>query len=142
MAKVTKNNSMKVKKILKRDLSIRKRYKTTYKDIKKYFTIINKSVFNDLLSPFNEILIKKIYRDKKSCTHTWGQVVCWEWKRKGTKQYWLEMLPEYRDKRDFVETLGHEMVHLYQMANVGDSGNHNKLFYSFRPKLNAIGLDL
>ena len=133
---------MKVKKILKRDLSIRKRYKTTYKDIKKYFTIINKSVFNDLLSPFNEILIKKIYRDKKSCTHTWGQVVCWEWKRKGTKQYWLEMLPEYRDKRDFVETLGHEMVHLYQMANIGDTGNHNKVFYSFRPKLNAIGLDL
>ena len=133
---------MKVKKILKRDLSIRKRYKTTYKDIKKYFTIINKSVFNDLLSPFNEILIKKIYRDKKACTHTWGQVVCWEWKRKGTKQYWLEMLPEYRDKRDFVETLGHEMVHLYQMANIGDTGNHNKVFYSFRPKLNKIGLDL
>ena len=133
---------MKVKKILKRDLSIRKRYKTTYKDIKKYFTIINKSVFNDLLSLFNEILIKKIYRDKKSCTHTWGQVVCWEWKRKGTKQYWLEMLPEYRDKRDFVETLGHEMVHLYQMANIGDTGNHNKVFYSFRPKLNKIGLDL
>ena len=22
------------------------------------------------------------------------------------------------------------------------TGNHNKLFYSFRPKLNAIGLDL
>lgn len=132
---------MKTKKILKRDLSIRKRYKTTYKDIKKYFTIINKSVFNNLLSPFNEILIKKIYRDesKKYC---WGQVICHEWERKGTKQYWLEMLPEYRDKRDFVETLGHEMVHLYQMANIGDSGNHNKIFYSFRPKLNRIGLDL
>jgi len=142
MIRVTKNNSMKVKKILKRDLSTRRKYKTTYKDIKKYFTIINKSVFNDLLSPFNEILIKKIYRDKKSCTHTWGQVVCWEWKRKGTKQYWLEMLPEYRDKRDFVETLGHEMVHLYQMANIGDTGNHNKVFYSFRPKLNRIGLDI
>jgi len=132
---------MKTKKILKRDLSIRRKYKTTYKDIKKYFTIINKSVFNNLLSPFNEILIKKIYRDesKKYC---WGQVICHEWERKGTKQYWLEMLPEYRDKRDFVETLGHEMVHLYQMANIGDTGNHNKVFYSFRPKLNKIGLDL
>ena len=132
---------MKVKKILKRDLSIRKRYKTTYKDIKKYFTIINKSVFNDLLSPFNEILIKKIYRDETK-RYCWGQVICHELKRKGTKQYWLEMLPEYRDKRDFVETLGHEMVHLYQMANIGDTGNHNKVFYSFRPKLNKIGLDL
>lgn len=132
---------MKTKKILKRDLSIRKKYKTTYKDIKKYFTIINKSVFNNLLSPFNEIQIKKIYRDssKKYC---FGQVIAWEWKRKGTRQFYLEMLPEYRDKRDFVETLGHEMVHLYQMANIGDSGNHNKIFYSFRPKLNRIGLDL
>ena len=132
---------MKTKKILKRDLSIRRKYKTTYKDIKKYFTIINKSVFNNLLSPFNEILIKKIYRDE-SKRYCWGQVICHEWERKGTKQYWLEMLPEYRDKRDFVETLGHEMVHLYQMANIGDTGNHNKIFYSFRPKLNKIGLDL
>jgi hypothetical protein len=141
MPKVKTSKSMKTKKILKRDLSIRRKYKTTYKDIKKYFTIINKSVFNNLLSPFNEILIKKIYRDE-SKRYFWGQVICREWERKGTKQYWLEMLPEYRDKRDFVETLGHEMVHLYQMANIGDSGNHNKIFYSFRPKLNRIGLDL
>ena len=132
----------KIKKKLRRELSSRKKYKTTYKDIKYYFGMINKVVFKNKLSPFNEILIKKIYKDKKSCTHTWGQVVCWEWKRKGTKQYWLEMLPEYRDKRDFVETLGHEMVHLYQMANIGDTGNHNKIFYSFRPKLNKIGLDI
>ena len=132
----------KIKKKLRRELSSRKKYKTTYNDIIYYFGMINKVVFKNKLSPFNEILIKKIYKDKKSCTHTWGQVVCWEWKRKGTKQYWLEMLPEYNSKRDFVDTLGHEMVHLYQMANVGDSGNHNKLFYSFRPKLNEIGLDL
>jgi len=52
------------------------------------------------------------------------------------------MLPEYKDKKDFVDTLGHEMVHLYQMANLGDTGNHNKLFYSFGPKLNEIGLQL
>ena len=79
------------------------------------------------------MLIKKIYRRlKKKC---YGQVIAWEWKRKGTRVYHLEMLPYYRNKKDFVDTLGHEMVHLYQMANVGDTGNHNKLFYSFRPKL-------
>jgi len=82
-----------VKKILKRDLVSNRKYKTTFKDINKYFKIINKAVFKNVL-------------------------------------------------QDFVDTLGHEMVHLYQMANVGDTGNHNKLFYSFRPKLNAIGLDL
>ena len=103
--------------------------------------MINKAVFNNKLAPFNEIKIKKIYKDesKKFC---YGQVTTWVWERKGTQQFWLEMLPEYRNKKDFVDTLGHEMVHLYQMANLGDTGNHNKVFYSFRPKLNAIGLDL
>jgi hypothetical protein len=140
MAK-TKTKKSQVKKILKRELASRKKYKTTYKDIKHYFDIINKSVFDNVLSPFNDIIIKKIYRDKTK-KYCYGQVVVWEWKRKGTRVFHLEMLPEYRNKKDFVDTLGHEMVHLYQMANVGDSGNHNKLFYSFRSKLNAIGLDL
>src|SRR5210317_99648 len=140
MAK-TKSKKSQVKKILKRELSSRKKYKTTYKDIKHYFDVINKSVFDNILSPFNEILIKKIYRDK-SKKYCYGQVVVWEWKRKGTRVFHLEMLPYYHNKKEFVDTLGHEMVHLYQMANVGDTGNHNKLFYSFRSKLNAIGLDL
>ena len=137
----TKNKSMAVKKILKRELASRNKYRTTYKDIKKYFDIINKTVFNNILAPFNDIKIKKIYKDK-SKKYCYGQVTVWEWKRKGTQQFHLEMQPSYRNKKDFVDTLGHEMVHLYQMANVGDTGNHNKLFYSFRPKLNAIGLDL
>ena len=136
--KVT-SKSMKVKTILKRELASRNKYKTTYKDIKKYFKIINKAIFKNLLSPFNEIKIKEIRDPKSMC---YGQVVAYEWKRKGTRVYHLEMLPTYRTKKDFVDTLGHEMVHLYQMANKGDTGNHNKLFYSFRPKLNAIGLDL
>ena len=128
-----------VKKTLKRELASRKKYKTTYKDIKKYFKIINKAVFKNKLSPFNEILIKNIRDRHIKCM---GQVVAWSWKRKGTVQYWLEMLPTYHNKQEFVDTLGHEMVHLYQMANMGDTGNHNKLFYSFRPKLNKVGLDL
>jgi hypothetical protein len=137
----TKSRSMVVKKILKRELASRNKYKTTYKDIKKYFNMINKVIFNNKLSPFNEIKIKKIYKDdsKKFC---YGLVEIIERKRKGTRSYSLEMLPSYRNKKEFVDTLGHEMIHLYQMANVGDTGNHNKLFYSFRPKLNAIGLDL
>ena len=135
MGKTTTKKS-KVKKILKRELVSNRKYKTTYKDINKYFKIINKAVFKNVLQPFNDIQIKKIYKDetKKSC---YGQVVVWEWKRKGTQQFWLEMLPEYRNKKDFVDTLGHEMVHLYQMANKGDSGNHNKLFFSFEPKLKS-----
>ena len=132
---------MRVKKVLKRELASNRKYKTTYKDIKKYFNVINKALFKNVLQPFNDIQIKKIYKDesKKFC---YGQVTTWMWERKGTQQFWLEMLPTYRNKKEFVETLAHEMIHLWQMNIKGDTGNHNKLFYSFRPKLNKLGLDL
>ena len=62
-----------IKKVLKRELVSNRKYKTTYKDIKKYFEIINKAVFNKQLSPFNEILIKKIAKKigfkNISCSH-------------------------------------------------------------------------
>ena len=130
-----------MKKVLKRELASNRKYKTTYKDIKKYFKVLNKALFKNILQPFNDIQIKKIYKDesKKFC---YGQVTTWMWERKGTQQFWLEMLPTYRNKKEFVETLAHEMIHLWQMNHVGDTGNHNKLFYSFRPKLNKLGLDL
>ena len=130
-----------MKKVLKRELASNRKYKTTYKDIKKYFNVINKALFKNILQPFNDIQIKNINKDetKKFC---YGQVTTWVWERKGTQQFWLEMLPSYRNKKEFVETLAHEMIHLWQMNIKGDTGNHNKIFYSFRPKLNKLGLDL
>jgi len=128
-----------IKAKLKAELSVKRKYKTTYTDIKKYFKIINEAVFDNLLSPFNEILIKQIRDREVKCM---GQVVAWEWKRKGTRQYWLEMLPSYITKQDFVDTLGHEMIHLYQMANIGDTGNHNETFYSFKKPMKQIGLNI
>lgn len=133
------DKKQKVKKLLRRELSVKSQYKTTYKDIKKYFKIINESIFENKLSPFNQIEIKEIRDRKKYC---YGYVEVLEWQRKGTRVYRLQMQPYYKTKKDFVDTLGHEMVHLYQMANLGDTGNHNKLFYSFEPKLKQIGLKI
>ena len=127
----------KVKKRLKKELLSVIKYQTTYKDIKKYFRLINENVFNGKLSPFNDINI--MYMNRKKYV---AQVLILEWKRKGTNQFNLEMNKTYKNKKEFVDTLGHEMIHLYQMANLGDTGNHNDTFYSFRPKLNAIGLDI
>ena len=127
----------KVKKRLKKELLSVRKYKTTYKDIKKYFRLINDNVFNGKLSPFNDINI--MYMNRKKYV---AQVLILEWKRKGTNQFNLEMNKTYKNKKEFVDTLGHEMIHLYQRANLGDTGNHNDTFYSFRPKLNAIGLDI
>jgi hypothetical protein len=141
MKKQKLDKNKRVKKVLKRELASNRKYKTTYKDIKKYFNVLNKALFKNILQPFNDIQIKKIYKDetKKFC---YGQVTTWVWERKGTQQFWLEMLPTYRNKKEFVETLAHEMIHLWQMNIKGDTGNHNKLFYSFRPKLNKLGIDL
>jgi hypothetical protein len=129
----------KVKKLVKEEIiPSRRKYKTTYKDINIWFNYLNDVVFDGRLTPFNDIQIKTI-RDK---IKVWGQVVILEQKRKGTRQYVLEMLPYYHTKKEFVDTLAHECVHLYQMSNLGDTGNHNAVFYSYRTKLSQLGLQL
>jgi len=136
---VKKQRKQRIKMKLKKELSEsgKKKYTTTYKDIKKYFKLINDYVFEGELSPFNEIEIKNL--DRQHCV---GQVVIDEQKRKGTRKYRLELMPKYQDKPYFLDTLAHEMVHLYQMQNAGDTGNHNDLFYSFVPKLKQVGLGI
>jgi hypothetical protein len=71
-----------------------------------------------------------------------GQVIQLDFKRKGTRVHKLEMDIKYDNKKDFLETLAHEMVHLYQFTQINDNGAHNKLFYSFKPKLKSVGLKL
>ena len=128
---------LKLKRKLKKEFMSNRRYATTYKDIKKYFRMFNSAIFDSKLSPFGKIVIKNLAREK--CI---GQVVTFEWKRKGTRLYKIEMLPKYPNKKDFLDTLVHEMVHLYQMQNLGDTGNHNDIFWSFEPKVNYVGLQL
>ena len=113
------------------------KYYTTYKDIKKWFKYINDVVFDGKLAPFNDIVIKDLRRQK-----CYGQVTQWEWSRKGTCVFHLEMNTCYKTKRQFIDTLAHEIVHLYQMRTAGDSGNHNKLFYSFAPKMKRAGINM
>ena len=72
----------KVKKRLKMELAEVKtrKYKTTYTDIKKYFKLINQHVFDNKLSPFNDIKIKQI-KDRQY-PRVWGQVVINDQERK------------------------------------------------------------
>ena len=126
-----------LKKRVKSEYEHTRQYKTTYKDIKKIFNWINEAVFDGTLAPFNDVIIKDLKPQK-----CYGQVCQWEWKRKGTRRYHLEMLPKYPSFQYFLDTLCHEMVHLYQMQNLGDTGNHNKLFWSFEKKAKTLGLGL
>ena len=137
MIKVTKQKVLTVKKKLKPLLTSKEKYKTTYKDIKNFFKMLNLGIFNNKLIPFNDIEIKELKYQK--CM---GQVVMFEYKGKGTRVYKLEMDKQYDSKRDFLDTLAHEMIHLYQFTQVNYNGAHNKLFYSFKPKLKHVGLKL
>lgn len=94
----------KTKKLLKADLtqkSSKRKYKTRYIDIKKYFAMINELVFDNKLSPFNKVYIKKMRNA------TLGQVITYDWERRGTREYELHMLPTYEDKQEFANTLAH-----------------------------------
>jgi hypothetical protein len=136
MKKEAINNIIKVKKrIIKETANTKFAYKTTFKDIKKYFKILNKVLFKNQLNPFNDIIIKKM----NGC---WGQCVEDYSLRKGTRFFILEMQPEYNTKKDFLSTLAHEMTHLWQQTIKKDTGNHNELFFSFKNKFKKLNLEL
>lgn len=110
-------------------------YKTTYKDINKFFNIFNKALFKNKLIPFNDIKIRKMNK-------TWGQFVEVFNNRKKTVSYELEMLPEYPNKKEFLSTLAHECIHYSQILLKKGNVAHNKYFYSFKSKFKKLNLHL
>src|SRR6056300_306168 len=134
--KIEDDYIIKVKKrILKETKDTEKKYVTTYKEIKKYFKIFNKSLFKEKLNTFNDVKIKRIIQGSGQCVEYLSY-------RKGTSFFVLEMMPKYKNKLEFLNTLAHEMVHLWQQTVMHDTGNHNKLFWSFRTKFKKLNLRL
>ena len=135
--KTTKDNYIirTKKRILKDTADCQKKYITNFKDIRNYFKIFNKSLFKNKLNPFNDVKIKRIVRGS-------GQCVEYISYRKGKNFFVLEMMPKYKNKMEFLNTLSHEMVHLWQQTIKKNTGNHNKLFFSFRNKFKRLNLKL
>ena len=134
--KIEDDYIIKVKKrILKETKDAEKKYATTYKEIKKYFKIFNKSLFKEKLNTFNDVKIKRIIQGSGQCVEYLSY-------RKGTSFFVLEMMPKYKNKLEFLNTLAHEMVHLWQQTVMKDTGNHNRLFFSFRSKFKKLNLHL
>ena len=123
------------KRILKDTAESEKKYTTNFKDIRNYFKIFNKSLFKSKLNPFNDVMIKRIVGGS-------GQCVEYISYRKGTNSFVLEMMPKYKNKMEFLNTLSNEMVHLWQQTIINDTGNHNKLFFSFKNKFKRLNLKL
>ena len=125
-------------------------YKPTPEQAYHWFRVINKGLFNSRL-PRVPLHIRKLHKDWGRCVADWDNRKC----RKGTFNqriipynktevyHYIELHCKFPTWKDFVETLAHEMVHLYQMTVLKDPySNHNENFYAFRPKFESAGLKL
>ena len=127
-----------------------KGFKPTVALANNWFHILNRGMFNSKLS-MCPIYVKKLHHDWGRCIADWDNRQC----RKGTFDqrvipyekadvfFRLELHCKFPTWKDFIETLAHEMVHLYQMTVMKDPySNHNANFYSFRKTFKQTGLKL
>ena len=108
-------------------------YKVDQKELDFWFDHINNEVFNGEV-PYPHIV------DIRNQKKTWGYVK--QVDVGGTQVVGLFMLPTYPTLGAFLQILAHEMVHVWQLMVNGDTGNHNKHFYSWKEKFKEHNLDL
>ena len=153
MKKRVKNQRKTLKKQFKRILTVKEGltgFKPTPVMAAHWFRKLNQMLFDNRLRGV-EIRIKKLHHDWGRCVADWDNRHC----RKGTFNqriipyhktdvfYRIELHAKFPKWKDFIETLAHEMVHLYQMQVLKDPySNHNENFYAFRNKFTAVGLRL
>lgn len=110
-------------------------YYTNTEDCMKWFRIINREVFDNKLSPLNEIDIRwrrGTYAYYESVTDTKDPLY---------KYSKLCMNKRYKSKKFFIEVLAHELVHHYQFITEGVT-SHGETFVNWTEKFNKKGLRL
>jgi len=125
-------------------------FKPTHSLVVTWFKHLNKGLFGNKL-PTVPLYLIRMTEDWGRCWANWDNRQC----RKGTYDqtvipydktevtFAIEIHTKYPTFRDFVETLAHEMVHLYQMTVLKDPySNHNANFYAFKNKFKTAGLHL
>ena len=124
-------------------------FKPTEQQAYHWFNVINRGLFNGRL-PRVPMYIKKLHKD-------WGRCVA-DWDNRKTPKgkfnqkvipyhidvcFYIELHCKFPTWKDFVETLAHEMVHLYQMTWLKDPySNHNANFFAWKNKFKLAGLGL
>jgi len=136
--KRSKTLKLRVKKALARRKNIKK-FSPTIEQCQRWFRILNSGMFGgNLTEP--EITVRRMIYDWGICIANWDNRKC----RKGTFNqriipyhvpidYTIELHNKFPRWKDFIETLAHEMIHLYQMQVWKDPySNHNSNFYSWK----------
>ncbi len=97
-----------------------------------FFNILNYAIFNGKLTPIDKFSIRRI-RDA---------LAYYEYDEK-TDIAQMTFKPKFKNMKQFLDILGHEMVHHYQITHQkNNSGNHNSYFYKWKSKFERMGLDL
>ena len=146
---VRKSLKIRVKNALKKRAHI-KAYRPSLPVAQSWFRTLNRGLFGGrLIEP--PIHIGRLMGDWGRCCANWDNRKT----RRGTYDqkvipydiaeitYSLELHSKFPSWKDFIETLAHEMVHLYQMQVMEDPyANHNQNFYSFKSRFKMHGLAL
>jgi len=122
-----------MKGLVSRTMKSYTEYQVDQKELDFWFDHINNEVFNGVV-PYPHIVDIRRQRD------TWGYVKQVE--INNIKVVGLFMQPTYPTMGAFLEILAHEMIHVWQLMVIGDTGNHNKHFYSWRKKFKEHNLTL
>ena len=122
-----------MKGLVRRTMESFTEYKVDQKELDFWFDHINNEVFNGVV-PYPHIV------DIRRQSKTWGYVKQVE--VNGVQVVGLFMQPTYPTLGAFLQILAHEMVHVWQLMVNGDTGNHNKHFYSWRETFKEHNLDL
>ena len=146
---VRKQLKIKLENTLTRRKNIRN-FQPTHSIMVTWFKHLNKGLFGNKL-PAVPLYLVRMTNDWGRCWANWDNRKC----RKGTYDqsiipydktevtFAIELHSKYPTFRDFIETLAHEMVHLYQMTILKDPySNHNVNFFAFRNKFKSAGLNL
>ena len=146
---VRKSLKIRVKNALKKRAHI-KAYRPSLPVAQSWFRTLNRGLFGGrLIEP--PIHIGRLMGDWGRCCANWDNRKT----RRGTYnqkvipydktkiEYSIELHSKFPSWKDFIETLAHEMVHLYQMQVMEDPyANHNQNFYSFKSRFKTHGLAL
>lgn len=108
-----------------------------------WFDFFNKEIFDNNLYPFDEIVIKRTRGYYGQCEHWYEwELIDDEWLKVNT---YVLTLRESLDFKEYLGTLGHEMVHLYQsqiMETEMLEHTSDPIFYEFQEKFNKFGIEI
>ena len=115
-----------------RDVDYKKTYKPTKTNAEMFFNILNYAIFNGKLSSIDKFSIRRIR----------NAFAYYEYDEK-TDIAQMTFKPKYKNIKLFLDILGHEMVHHYQITlQQNNSGNHNSYFFRWKKKFERVGLNL